>query len=189
MERVSKPPEIRKLEILETAMGLFSKKGYESTSMADIAKELHVVQGLCYRYFPSKQALFEAAMEQYVAECCAGFVQIIRDRSETLGERLNRVAAAMQHQKFKYADFYHQPANRSFHEQLSIRMCQYMVPHVTEEFLVLCEQGLLKLENPQLTVEFLLYGQIGMLQRHEAPSDEELQQMRQFVNAVLGIAQ
>lgn len=189
MERVSKPPEIRKREILEMAMELFSKQGYESTSMADIAKDLHVVQGLCYRYFPSKQALFEAAMAQYVVESCAGFVQIIHNRSKALEERMDLMAAAMQHQKFKYADFYHQPANRSFHEQLSIRMCQYMVPHVAEEFSVLCKQGLLKLENPQLTAAFLLYGQIGILQEHEAPSNKELQQIRQFANAILGIPQ
>ena len=56
--RITKEPEERKQEILDTAMRLFYEKGYEKTSIADIAKEIGVAQGLCYRYFPSKEALF-----------------------------------------------------------------------------------------------------------------------------------
>lgn len=52
-------------------MELFAEKGYEDTSMADIARRMGVVQGLCYRYFDSKRVLFREAMEQYVRECCA----------------------------------------------------------------------------------------------------------------------
>src|SRR5699024_6864687 len=36
--RVSKAPEVRRQEILETAMKLFTEKGYEETSMRDIAQ-------------------------------------------------------------------------------------------------------------------------------------------------------
>ena len=57
--RISKEPEARKQEILETAMKLFAEKGYEKTSISDIAKEIGVAQGLCYRYFPSKDILFK----------------------------------------------------------------------------------------------------------------------------------
>ena len=58
MARISKPPEVRRQEILDTAMELFAEKGYEDTSMADIARRMGVVQGLCYRYFDSKRVLF-----------------------------------------------------------------------------------------------------------------------------------
>ena len=56
--RITKKPEIRRQEILDAALVLFGKNGYEKTSMADIAKYMGVAQGLCYRYFPSKEALF-----------------------------------------------------------------------------------------------------------------------------------
>ncbi|MFQ9916446.1 MAG: TetR/AcrR family transcriptional regulator [Flavonifractor plautii] len=72
MARISKPPEVRRQEILDTAMELFAEKGYEDTSMADIARRIEgVVQGLCCRCFDSKRVLFREAMEQYVRECCA----------------------------------------------------------------------------------------------------------------------
>ena len=44
--RISKEPEERKQEIVETAMKLFCEKGYEKTSISDIAKEMNVAQGL-----------------------------------------------------------------------------------------------------------------------------------------------
>ena len=54
--RVSKAPEVRRQEILETAMKLFTEKGYEATSMRDIAQACGVVAGLCYRYFDWRSA-------------------------------------------------------------------------------------------------------------------------------------
>ena len=58
--RVTKEPEVRKQEILDTALKLFGENGYEKTSITDIAKAIGVAQGLCYRYFPSKEALFDS---------------------------------------------------------------------------------------------------------------------------------
>ena len=60
--RISKEPEERKQEILETAIKLFSVNGFEKTSISDIAKEIGIAQGLCYRYFPSKDVLFQSAI-------------------------------------------------------------------------------------------------------------------------------
>ena len=63
--RISKEPEERKQEILETAMKLFAQNGFEKTSISDIAREIGVAQGLCYRYFPSKDVLFQTALDEY----------------------------------------------------------------------------------------------------------------------------
>ena len=63
--RITKDPQERKQEILETAMRLFQEKGYEKTSISDIAKAIGVAQGLCYRYFPSKEVLFDEVVDQY----------------------------------------------------------------------------------------------------------------------------
>ncbi len=43
MARISKPPEVRRQEILDTAMELFAEKGYEDTSMADIARRMPII--------------------------------------------------------------------------------------------------------------------------------------------------
>ena len=49
--RIIKDPEERKQEIIEAALHLFSQKGYEHTTIQDIAKYLNISQGLCYSLF------------------------------------------------------------------------------------------------------------------------------------------
>ena len=86
--------------------------------MADIARRMGVVQGLCYRYFDSKRVLFREAMEQYVRECCAAGLPIIHDRSRTIRQRLDDMAALTleTEQNARYHAFYHRPENQSIHE-------------------------------------------------------------------------
>lgn len=185
-ERISKPPEIRRQEILDAAMRLFCEKGYESTSMADIAKELHIVQGLCYRYFDSKQTLFDTAMQQYVAECSSDFIKILHDHSKTIRERMDTISALMSDEgRERYHDFYHKSGNEALHEMMSFKMCKYMIPHVKEELELLCRQGVLSLDKPELTAEFILFGQMGLLQDQEEPLSVRLRHIRTYIDNLL----
>ncbi len=47
-----------------TATQMIAKRGYEATTLRDIAKEAGVSVGLLYRYFPSKQAVVIALYDQ-----------------------------------------------------------------------------------------------------------------------------
>jgi AcrR family transcriptional regulator len=47
-----------------TAMRLVTHRGYEATTLRDIAKEAGVSVGLLYRYFPSKQAVIIALYDE-----------------------------------------------------------------------------------------------------------------------------
>lgn len=49
--------EQRRAEILQVARELFSDKGYEHCSMAEIAARVGVVEGTVYKYFESKREL------------------------------------------------------------------------------------------------------------------------------------
>jgi len=51
--------ETRKAQIMEAALELFAKKGFHSTSVADISKEAGISKGLLYNYFESKEALIK----------------------------------------------------------------------------------------------------------------------------------
>ena len=163
--RISKDPQVRKQEILDTAMRLFYEKGYEATSMADIAKEMDVVKGLCYRYFDSKQTLFQEAMDQYVVLCCAGFIQILHRQDLTIQEKIDAVATLMSEDKaqYKYHDFFHKAGNEELHEQLTIRMCKMLAPHIIEEVKRLEKSEGIKIQDPEMLVHFLLFGQVGMM--------------------------
>lgn len=52
--------EERRRSILEVALRLFANRGYESTSISQIAKEAGISKGLIYTYFESKEALLKS---------------------------------------------------------------------------------------------------------------------------------
>jgi AcrR family transcriptional regulator len=61
--------------ILRAAIHRFARDGFRSTSVADIAREAGVSGTLTYAYFPSKEALFLAAVD----EDSAGLIQLAVD--------------------------------------------------------------------------------------------------------------
>jgi len=54
--------------LYNTAMQLIAARGYDATTLRDIAKEAGVSVGLMYRYFPSKQAIVLALYDALSAE-------------------------------------------------------------------------------------------------------------------------
>lgn len=58
--------ESRSQNIVDVAMQLFARDGYGQTSMSSIAAALGGSKATLYKYFPSKEVLFETAMVQ----CC-----------------------------------------------------------------------------------------------------------------------
>ncbi len=55
--------ESTRTALVESAVELFTKRGYAGTSLDEIAKRARVTKGALYHHFSGKQALFEAAFE------------------------------------------------------------------------------------------------------------------------------
>jgi AcrR family transcriptional regulator len=53
------PADVR-THLLDAALRVFARRGYEGSSIRDLAAEARVASGLLYHYFPSKQAILEA---------------------------------------------------------------------------------------------------------------------------------
>ena len=53
-------------QIIKAALELFAQEGYEAASVSDISKAAGVSKGAFYHHFPSKQALFQQAMEEWL---------------------------------------------------------------------------------------------------------------------------
>jgi AcrR family transcriptional regulator len=59
--------------ILEVAMQLFSKSGYDATGVAEICQAAGVSKGAFYHHFPSKQAVFLELLNSYLNGIESGF--------------------------------------------------------------------------------------------------------------------
>jgi len=60
---MGRPPTINRERLIDTARRVFAAKGFDATTLADIAKELGVTPAAILRHVNSKQALFGLAMQ------------------------------------------------------------------------------------------------------------------------------
>lgn len=89
-------PEDPRTHLLDASLRAFARKGFEGTTIRDIANEAKVASGLLYHYFPSKQAVLEALFERSGALVMEAFVAVaaIPDPRERLAG-LVRVSARL----------------------------------------------------------------------------------------------
>ncbi|HQR27569.1 MAG TPA: TetR/AcrR family transcriptional regulator [Nocardioides sp.] len=50
--------------VLQHAVALFNRQGYDATSMGDLARDLGLTKSAIYHHFPSKSALLAAALDR-----------------------------------------------------------------------------------------------------------------------------
>ena len=179
--RVTKEPEIRKQEILDTALKLFGENGYEKTSITDIAKAIGVAQGLCYRYFPSKEALFDSAIEQYADVLVEQFAGSEKDDHRTLRQIIEDMPATMEERDTKYYSVFHGAENKKFHDQLSLKVCEKLVPLVEKLLLRARQKCEIQFDDIQTAAMFCVYGQLGILLADDLTQEEKSKRIREFL--------
>ena len=145
--RIVKGPEERRQEIVDGAIRVFARKGYEKTAISDIAGEIGISQGLCYRYFPSKEAIYDAALDQYAAY----IVEQNLARTQLAGKTLKEQILLMSGKTQEYStterdlkplyDLFHKEGNRKLHDQLSLRVSEKLVPLIAQVLRTAAERG------------------------------------------------
>lgn len=88
-QRRSRAPRRRQSEILEAAARVFHEKGYESTSIQDIADSVGILKGSLYYYITSKEDLLYEIIQGVHAEALKNLDRI----SALEGTALQRIRA------------------------------------------------------------------------------------------------
>jgi AcrR family transcriptional regulator len=65
-ERKKSIAEMRRQQILDAALPIFSRKGFAATTTSEIAKAAGVAEGTIYNYFPTKRELFIAVIKNLI---------------------------------------------------------------------------------------------------------------------------
>ena len=73
--------------ILDAAVRVFARQGYEASRVGDVAKEAGVAYGLVYHYFGSKDAVLEAVFREQWGRLLAA-VALAEETGETAPEQL-----------------------------------------------------------------------------------------------------
>jgi AcrR family transcriptional regulator len=62
--------------LIDAGAELFAEKGYEATTMTEIAARAGAAIGSLYQFFPSKEALAEALFNRYAERAAASFARV-----------------------------------------------------------------------------------------------------------------
>jgi AcrR family transcriptional regulator len=99
---VDKAP--RKTELLESAIAVFAQRGYQATTMEEIAENAGVSKGMLYIYFKNKEALFSAVF-RWFGQMTGEMMRKAVQRSDDEVQQLHAIAAtwadiAVQHRDY-----------------------------------------------------------------------------------------
>lgn len=185
--RISKEPEVRRQEILDTAMEVFMEKGYEAATMRDIAAAMQVVPGLCYRYFESKQVLYDTVIQQYVSDITAPMIRILEEQEESIEEFLDKLERLFlsTNGKEKYHHFFHKKENHNLQMLMSVRLCETLEPYMESKLQRMNEKGLTKVDNIALTASYLLFGAVPVLENDGLTSQVKASGIRILIEKIL----
>lgn len=94
----------RKEAILQAAASLFAERGYNETSMAELAKVTGVAQGTIFYHFKNKEELFLAILDDFKTRIVTEFENHVKEKEfstglEEIEEALNfylHIAGAME---------------------------------------------------------------------------------------------
>src|SRR6201984_1539386 len=84
-------------EIIDTAVRLFRKRGYEKTRIDDIVQSLEISQPTFFRYFPSKDAVLREVGRRGYA-CIKEHLETELSSDAPTAQRLRRMYQGMAHE-------------------------------------------------------------------------------------------
>lgn len=87
--------DLRPSELVASALDAFAENGFARTTVEDIAARAGAAKGTVYRYFDSKEALFEAAIRENIGPVFAEMHQQAERSDLSATELLTRVLRAM----------------------------------------------------------------------------------------------
>ena len=176
MKRITKGPEERRQELIDTAERLFMENGYEHTAISDIVKELNVAQGTLYYYFRSKEDILEAVVEKSIADLVGNVIRLISDEEVDEATRLNAAINGILgfvSQRNDFIDFLHQDINAVMHAKLEKATVERIVPILSGLVVKGNADGSFNIENPIETVEFLSTALVYIFHQPDINSDQK----------------
>jgi AcrR family transcriptional regulator len=178
MKRVVRNPADRRASIIEAARDLFQTKEYDKATMKDVMDALDIAKGTIYHYFPSKEALLEAVIEDIVDENMSHMESIVQAASGNALEKMEQLVSAgdISAENEDLLDKLHQPGNSAMHSLILASAITKQAKLYEQLIKQGCREGLFDVENPLECAELFLAGIQFLTDRGIYPwSSEDIQ--------------
>ena len=121
--------------IIDVALKLLIKKGYDKTTVADIIKEADLSKGGLYHHFKSKEDILSEIAEIQAKEAAQIIEKIIKNKKLNELEKFNKIIAGIQTYKI---NFHKEKANLKevFQKQIQDPYFQHKMMKMTKKIIV-----------------------------------------------------
>ena len=163
MTRIVKKPEERKKEIIAAARELFLEKGQENVTMQELMVKLNIAKGTIYHHFLSKEALFEAIVEDLIDEELMKKQTLLQSSPFKKLKPLDKIRQfvtedSLAEDNNPILEDLHQSKNAEMHAKQLGRYIVKLAPLFASIIEEGCEQGIFKTKHPLECAEFMLSG-------------------------------
>lgn len=171
--------EQRRSDIVEAARQLYEERGLSRTSMKDIAERAGITRSLFYHYFPDKQAVTSAVLDDFVEDYIEA-LSIWNDERMTgeIEQALDGVVRVLRVSVFEGSSFRRALDTREnaalyieFINRVADRTARYIVDTTVRDYSELHSVSIVHLYE---TFYILILGICGYIRTHQDVSDEVL---------------
>jgi AcrR family transcriptional regulator len=164
-------PQLRAEEthgrILDAAVRKFATAGYDAASVDDICAEAGVSKGAFYHHFPSKQAVFLALMQDWLAMIDMGMeavhAETVPETFIKMTELLPVVFAAAADRLPMFLEFWLQASRDATVWKAVIAPYRHYQEHFAKLIAVGIAEGSLKPIDPQITAQVIVSLAVGLV--------------------------
>ncbi len=152
MSRISKAPEERRLEFIETAERLFFERGFDETAVSDIVKELKVAQGTFYCYFKSKEDVLAAVIQANITETMDRLQARNNEPCKNATERLTRIvntSLADYSTNSKMITYVQKESNSGIHQKILKQIIAHIAPMLEQVMREGIHSGEFEVQHPE----------------------------------------
>lgn len=171
--------EQRRSDIVEAARQLYEERGLSRTSVKDIAERAGITRSLFYHYFPDKQAVTSAVLDDFVEDYIEA-LSIWNDERMTgeIEQALDGVVRVLRVSVFEGSSFRRALDTREnaalyieFINRVADRTARYIVDTTVRDYSELHSVSIVHLYE---TFYILILGICGYIRTHQDVSDEVL---------------
>jgi AcrR family transcriptional regulator len=184
--------ENTKNRILQAAMKLFARKGYDGTTTKDLAKTAKVAEGTLFRYFPNKKAIL-------IEVTTNGWIEILTDLLTELSEMgnykaIDRVMRRRMLNLHANADllrvcFIEAQNHPELQERIQIEVIGKMTDVAEAFFETAMDKGIYRRTNPKIVAQVFLgmFAIAGFSQQTVIDPQASPQAMREMAEGIADI--
>lgn len=155
----------KKEHIIKNAIELFAEKGFEGTSIRELAAKANVNVAMVNYYFGSKDKLFEAMVELKASYMKGILEELVKDKSKTELEKVDAIIESYVSRLLSNPKFHrvlHQELLMQNRKEMNERITNIFIQN-TNNFKSIIEQGIRKKVFRKVDPELLLASLIGTI--------------------------